>query len=833
MKSQFDPYTDHSSHDHGLDLGSSRNGEAPVGMALDDKRQHSDKVKLEWTNRDEHLLTGSYDQKNVFVLTTGGRSANNATFKLRVTNNTSEYITGNLFVQLRKVVKQLPEKDGKREEVTRVIPLKGQKKDKQWYEIGAYSIAPGRQLGDKDKDILIDVETLKKAYQEGDTQIASLTFLFQWRPLRGAIPGEPYFNQRSARFILVNPLEFKGKISLPDKELIRLDPNEESKYRKSISPILKSTDQPIKTEYKITESWTTAKEKEHETTNTDSATNEDKRTYKAELEVPDFIKKGLKLTLGASWERTVTVTTEIAETFRSKISTEFGKSIERPVPIEIPPPKKGYERNAFLYPVFERYYVEAIFFGGPSEDGYATERKSIEKFPMLRLVNWKIGWDDYPQEQKKEQKKTSAARSLGDGTSMRPSADRASISDRLPVIVIDPGHGGSQSIGGSSPNNATGPNGMLEKDLTLDLARRLRAILSPVANVALTRDGDVNLSLADRARAARDRHADLFLSIHLNGFKDLQTDGTEVWVAREANPQSRAFAQAILKHVQGVTGVKDRGVKQSDLGVILPNRHDPRTAACLLEVAFLTNPTQARRLAGESYRRRIAEAMASAVRQQISVVAGAGQSLAPAIGGYGASPAYALQKTREITFEPEIITIPKAQITKILKDSGWKQTNIIITLKDFRGEPLRGHRVFAEFKAPGVAPVAQGGDVAGGSMTWSDVWLKPEGTLRLLAASNGKPAIVPEGVTHYRLPDKGPLKLEAVQKSREVTITAATSAEAAVKVGAKGTVGVDFKIFEVGGEVSGESERKKGTSREISWKIVLPESTFDVSQVKL
>jgi N-acetylmuramoyl-L-alanine amidase len=829
MKSQFDPYNDHTSHDHGLDPDSSRNGEAPVGVALDDKRQHSDKVKLEWTNRDEHLLTGSYNQKNIFVLTTGGRSDNKATFKLKVTNNTGENISGTLFVQLRKVVQQLPEKDGKREEVTRVIPLKGQKPDKQWYEIGNYILSSSQQL---DKDILIDVETLKKAYQEGDTQIASLTFLFQWRRLYGAIPGEPYFNQRSARFILVNPIEFKGKKSLRDKKQERLDPDEESRYRIKIPPALESTNQPIKTEYKIMESWTTAKEKEKETNIKEGKTEEDKRTYKVDLEVADFLKKGLKLTLGASWEKTVTVTTEVVETFRSKIFTEFGTSIEKPVRIEVPPPKKGYLRSAYLYPLFERSYVEAIVFEGPSKDGYATDRKLVAKFPMLNLINWKVGWDDFPQGEKKEQKKTSAARSLGAGTSMQPSSDRASTSDRLPVVVIDPGHGGGKKMGGSSPNNATGPNGLLEKDLTLDLARRLRTSLSAVANVVLTRDADVNLSLADRARAARDRHADLFLSIHLNGFKNPQTDGSEVWVARQASQLSRAFAETILHHVQAVTGVIDRGVRQRDLGVILPDRHAPQTAACLLEVAFLTNPSQAQRLAGEAYRQRIVEAMAAAMRQQISAVAGAGQSLATAICGYGASAAYALQKTREITFKPEVITIPKARITKILKDGGWKQTNIIITLKDFRGEPLRGHKVFAEFKAPGVAPVVEGGEVTGGSMTWSDIWLKPEGTLRLLAASSGKPAIVPQGVTHYRLPDKGPLKLEAVQKSREVTITAATSAEAAVKVGVKGTVGVDFKIFEVGGEVSGESDMKKGTAREISWKIVLPESTFDVSQVK-
>src|SRR5262245_54984913 len=631
MKSQFDPYSDHPIHDRELDSDSSRNGEAPVGIALDDKRQHSDKVKLEWTNRDEHLLTGSNNQMNVFVLTNAEPAT---TFKLKVTNDTGELVEGTLFVQLNKVVKQVANKGGKLDDVPRIIPLKGQKDGAKWYEIGDYYLAPGDQ---RDKGIEIHAETLKRAYQEVATQIATLIFLFQWRQASGnwgpPSLGRKYFNQKTARFILANPIEFKGKMSPPDKELVRLDLNDERKYRIKIPPVMESTDQPIKTEYKITESWTTTRENEKERSAKEGREDENKRTFNVGLEADDFLKTGLKLSLGASWERTVKITTEIAETFRSKISTEFGTSTEKPVRIEVPPPKQGNLRNAFLYPLFERFYVEAIVLSGPSKDGYATERKSIAKFPMLRLVNWKVGWDDYPKEQKKEQKNTSAARSLGDGTFMRTLSDRAPISNRLPVIVIDPGHGGGKKIGGSSPNNATGPNGMLEKDLTLDLARRLRAILSPAADVALTRDGDVNLSLADRARAARDRLADLFLSIHLNGFKDPQTDGTEVWVARDANPQSRAFAQAVLRRVQGVTGVRDRGVRQSDLGVILPNRHDPRTAACLLEVAFLTNPAQAQRLAGEAYKQRIAEAMATAVRQYLRAAAGAERSMAAALDG--------------------------------------------------------------------------------------------------------------------------------------------------------------------------------------------------------
>lgn len=200
------------------------------------------------------------------------------------------------------------------------------------------------------------------------------------------------------------------------------------------------------------------------------------------------------------------------------------------------------------------------------------------------------------------------------------------MSEQLaPVVVLDPGHGGRAGVGGSSPNNATGPNGLLEKDLTLDLAQRTAAALAGRARVLLTRTGDVNLSLADRAAVARAANADVFLSIHLNGFQDRSVDGTEVWVARAAGQASADLGQSVLHRLLAVTQVRDRGVRRADLGVLLPQRHAPGTAACLAEIAFLTNPAQANRLADTTYRQQIAQALASAVldRVRVPVLAGA------------------------------------------------------------------------------------------------------------------------------------------------------------------------------------------------------------------
>src|SRR5215218_2125813 len=116
------------------------------------------------------------------------------------------------------------------------------------------------------------------------------------------------------------------------------------------------------------------------------------------------------------------------------------------------------------------------------------------------------------------------------------------MSKELPLIVLDPGHGGSAKVGGSSANNAVGPNGLLEKNLTLDIARRASALLAGGARVVLTRAADVKLSLKARAEVARSNGAAVFLSIHLNGFPKPGVDGTETWVAKDGTRRSRDFA---------------------------------------------------------------------------------------------------------------------------------------------------------------------------------------------------------------------------------------------------------------------------------------------------
>ena len=184
------------------------------------------------------------------------------------------------------------------------------------------------------------------------------------------------------------------------------------------------------------------------------------------------------------------------------------------------------------------------------------------------------------------------------------------IPDVRGVVVLDPGHGGTEKVGGSSPNNATSASGILEKTMTLELAKLVRKELKAISadtpdsaiRVHLTRTGDTNLGLADRARVASAKRADVFLSIHFNGF-NRSARGTETWILSEANgnvneADDRALAERVQSNMISALmrhdpGARNRGVKDTQrLGVLKDihlgnSRNDHPTRACLVEVEFI------------------------------------------------------------------------------------------------------------------------------------------------------------------------------------------------------------------------------------------------------
>jgi N-acetylmuramoyl-L-alanine amidase len=171
------------------------------------------------------------------------------------------------------------------------------------------------------------------------------------------------------------------------------------------------------------------------------------------------------------------------------------------------------------------------------------------------------------------------------------------------TIVIDPGHGGTVEVGGSSHNNARSPSGVLEKNLTLRMAFLVRDALAEAATIGghnikilLTREADKNLGLRDRALVARNNNADLFLCIHFNASEAHNARGVETLISPKARNSNHAadarFAQLIQTAVVNALRAhdpttKDRKVKDQSLGVLRESSLGTKARGCLVEIEFL------------------------------------------------------------------------------------------------------------------------------------------------------------------------------------------------------------------------------------------------------
>jgi N-acetylmuramoyl-L-alanine amidase len=225
-------------------------------------------------------------------------------------------------------------------------------------------------------------------------------------------------------------------------------------------------------------------------------------------------------------------------------------------------------------------------------------------------------------------------------------AQTAPPADR-PRVVIDPGHGGSNT-GTAAPEL-----GILEKDVVLRLAERVRARLANRGiDVAMTRRDDRTLTLRQRMAFASQQRADVFVSIHANASSGRAQRGFETFVLTPAAIQvdgralraeplaSRAgvdpgtalilddvergaaqwssadLAAAIQRELRVVRGTAlDRGVRQDSQHVLL----GATMPAVLVEVGFLNHPLEGRELLDPAVEERIAEAIARAIASQLGL----------------------------------------------------------------------------------------------------------------------------------------------------------------------------------------------------------------------
>jgi N-acetylmuramoyl-L-alanine amidase len=218
----------------------------------------------------------------------------------------------------------------------------------------------------------------------------------------------------------------------------------------------------------------------------------------------------------------------------------------------------------------------------------------------------------------------------------------------LRTIVLDAGHGGHDS-------GAVGPGGLMEKELVLEVTRRVARMLTDRlgVKVLLSRDGDYFVTLRDRTSFANRERADLFVSIHANAHRVVASEGVEVYflsseatdnasrqvaaaensvvqfekaanggaagrsdivktilwelAQSEFQSESSRLAETVLDSMTESLRIPNRGVKQAGFYVL----GGAAMPAILIEIGFVTNPKEEKRLKDSRYRDEIARAIVS------------------------------------------------------------------------------------------------------------------------------------------------------------------------------------------------------------------------------
>ncbi|WP_075864876.1 N-acetylmuramoyl-L-alanine amidase CwlD [Carboxydothermus islandicus] len=184
------------------------------------------------------------------------------------------------------------------------------------------------------------------------------------------------------------------------------------------------------------------------------------------------------------------------------------------------------------------------------------------------------------------------------------------------IIVIDPGHGGQDP-------GCKGQQGAVEKEITLDIARRVATKLQRAgAQVYLTRSGDYDLAepgirgysarkkqdLARRIQFAEEKQAEVLISIHANSFPERKYRGAQTFY-QEGDNEGKKLAELIQESFRTILGNTNRVAKSGDYFI---NRNS-QMASAIAEVGFLSNPEEERLLLDPDYREKISFAIYLAV----------------------------------------------------------------------------------------------------------------------------------------------------------------------------------------------------------------------------
>ncbi|MFZ2855509.1 MAG: N-acetylmuramoyl-L-alanine amidase [Rhodocyclaceae bacterium] len=235
-------------------------------------------------------------------------------------------------------------------------------------------------------------------------------------------------------------------------------------------------------------------------------------------------------------------------------------------------------------------------------------------------------------------------------TYVEPKRQGKPVVDRLVTITLDPGHGGEDP-------GAIGRGGSYEKNVTLAVARRLKAKIDAEPNMraVLTRDSDFFVPLHVRVQKARRIQSDLFVSIHADAFIRPDAHGSSVFVLSERGASSSAarylaqkenaadliggvnidvkdpmlartlldlsqtatisdslkLGKSVLGELGGINRLHKASVEQAGFAVL----KSPDIPSILIETAFISNPEEEKRLNDDAYQDKMAEAILSGMKK--------------------------------------------------------------------------------------------------------------------------------------------------------------------------------------------------------------------------
>ena len=220
------------------------------------------------------------------------------------------------------------------------------------------------------------------------------------------------------------------------------------------------------------------------------------------------------------------------------------------------------------------------------------------------------------------------------------------------VIALDPGHGGRDP-------GAIGKKGTREKDVALSVAKKMKNLVNrtPGYRAVLTREGDRFVSLRNRVKKAREAEADIFISLHADSFHKSNVKGASVyalslsgasseaarWIAEKENASdliggislddkddliasvlldlsqtatiqdSLELGSDVLKNIGKVSRLNNRQVQQAGFAVLKA----PDMPSILIETAFLSNPSEEKKLRNPKHQHKLAKAVFSGIQNHL------------------------------------------------------------------------------------------------------------------------------------------------------------------------------------------------------------------------